>query len=110
RENGGFFPHRGESVRRTIFSSEPIGVIAPNAAGWTVEHLDWSVPQNQLTKRRLTPSTGWQFLQGHDRTRGPLIGGCLEVLQWLRGTSVWPELSAFDGAILFLETSEEGVP
>lgn len=39
--------------------------------------------------------------------RGPLIGGCLEVLEFLRGTEVWPEDDAWEGAILFLETSEE---
>ena len=39
--------------------------------------------------------------------QGRLIGGCLDVLEWLPGTLVWPEFGAFDGAILFLETSEE---
>ena len=31
-------------------------------------------------------------------------------MQWLRGTSLWPDATCFDGAILFLETSEEGLP
>ena len=35
---------------------------------------------------------------------GILVGGCLESMQHLRGTPYRPEL---DGAILFLETSEE---
>ena len=35
---------------------------------------------------------------------GALVGGCLESMQHLRGTTYWPDL---DGAILFLETSEE---
>jgi muramoyltetrapeptide carboxypeptidase LdcA involved in peptidoglycan recycling len=39
-----------------------------------------------------------------------LIGGCLEVLDWLRGTPVWPDLSAFNHTILFLETSEDAPP
>ncbi len=35
---------------------------------------------------------------------GPLIGGCIESLEHLRGTKFWPD---FSDAILFLETSEE---
>lgn len=34
---------------------------------------------------------------------GPLVGGCRESLQHLRGTPYWPDLH---GAILFIETSE----
>jgi len=42
--------------------------------------------------------------------RGHLLGGCIEVLDWLRGTPVWPGLEAWQGAILFIETSEEAPP
>jgi muramoyltetrapeptide carboxypeptidase LdcA involved in peptidoglycan recycling len=38
------------------------------------------------------------------------LGGCFEVLDWLRGTRFWPEPDAWQGAILFLETSEEAPP
>ena len=63
-ENGGMFSYMVESVRKTLFSSEPIGVIAPNPDGWTVEMLDWADPANQTRRRQLNPSTGWRFLQG----------------------------------------------
>lgn len=113
-ENGGMFPYMAESVRRTLFSSEPPGVIEPNPDGWTVEHLDWSVPENQERKRKLNPSEPWRFLQGEGSavTEGPLVGGCLEVMEFLRGTPLWPGDSdgVWDGAILFLETSEEAPP
>ena len=38
---------------------------------------------------------------------GELIGGCLEVLDWLRGTILWPDLKEWENKILFLETSED---
>ncbi len=38
---------------------------------------------------------------------GELFGGCLEVLDWLRGTSAWPAGDEWDGRLLFIETSEE---
>jgi muramoyltetrapeptide carboxypeptidase LdcA involved in peptidoglycan recycling len=106
-ENGGMFPYMIASVRQTLFSSAPIGVVEPNKNGWTVEMLDWSKPENQSQKRRLNPAESWQFLQGKGIRRGHLIGGCFEVLDWLRGTAFWPEPSAWDNAILFLETSED---
>jgi muramoyltetrapeptide carboxypeptidase LdcA involved in peptidoglycan recycling len=109
-ENGGIFPYCAAAVRRALFSSQPMGVLAPSSDGWTVEHLDWANPANQQRRRRMQPPAGWRFLAGRGRITGHLIGGCLEVLSWLRGTSVWPDLDIFDRAILFLETSEEGAP
>jgi muramoyltetrapeptide carboxypeptidase LdcA involved in peptidoglycan recycling len=109
-ENGGLFPYMVRALRKTLFSAEPVGLIPPNTEGWTVEFLDWATPENQSRKRRLSPSEGWLFLQGEGRVRGRLIGGCLEVMESLRGSSVWPDPQAFDGAILFLETSEEAPP
>jgi muramoyltetrapeptide carboxypeptidase LdcA involved in peptidoglycan recycling len=106
-ENGGMFSYMIESVRRTCFDSAPIGVLEPCRDGWTVEHLDWSDPANQHRRRTLNHSSGWHFLQGTGSARGRLLGGCLEVLDWLRDTPVWPDASDFDEAILFLETSEE---
>lgn len=106
-ENGGLFPYMTEAVRRTLFHSAPIGPVAPNANGWTVERLDWADPANQTQRRKLRPSTGWRFLQGRGVRRGHLIGGCFEVLDWLRGTDFWPDADAWQDAILFLETSED---
>lgn len=109
-ENAGLFPYMVESVRRTVFSAEPIGLIQPNTDGWTVERLDWAEPANQSIKRRLTPSDGWRWLGGATPRRGRLLGGCLEVLDWLRGTEYWPPLTDWQDAILFIETSEEAPP
>jgi muramoyltetrapeptide carboxypeptidase LdcA involved in peptidoglycan recycling len=109
-ENGGMFPYVAESVRRTLFSTEPIGEIQPDANGWTVEFLDWAIPENQGTRRKLNRAEGWTWIQGNGIHRGPLLGGCIEVLDWLRGTDVWPDREKWKGALLFLETSEEAVP
>ena len=107
-ENGGMFPYMVQSLRQTLFSSDMIGEVRPSSTGWTVERLDWADPANQQIKRKLNPSTGWKFLQGKGIRRGRLIGGCVEVLDWLRGTEFFPE--DWQDAILFLETSEEAPP
>lgn len=109
-ENARMFPYTVASVRRTLFSSEPVGVVEPSPGGWTAEELDWAVQENQEKPRRLNPPEEWRFLQGRGVARGRLLGGCLEILEFLRGTKVWPEEDAWRGAILFLETSEEAPP
>jgi muramoyltetrapeptide carboxypeptidase LdcA involved in peptidoglycan recycling len=106
-ENGGMFPYMAESVDKALFSSGPIGAIPPNPDGWSVEFLDWGDPGNQEKKRKLIGSTGWKFHQDDGVIEGPAFGGCLEVLDWARGTQVWPRPDRLDNAVLFLETSEE---
>lgn len=106
-ENGGLLPYMRDSIEHVLFNADPIGEISQNKDGWTVEMLDWADPANQSRKRKLNPSSGWHFLQGEGLHSGHLIGGCIEVLDWLRGSPLWPESAVWKGAVLFLETSEE---
>jgi muramoyltetrapeptide carboxypeptidase LdcA involved in peptidoglycan recycling len=85
--------------------AEPVGVVAP-ANEWTEEFLDWETRADSQRPRAMQPSPGWAWLR-HGTAEGPLLGGCLESLQHLRGTPFWPE---WDGAIFFFETSEEAPP
>ncbi len=107
-ENGGLFQYMADSVHNTLFSTDPVGVLQPNTQGWTDERLNWGVLENQSIKRRLQPCTGWNFLQGVGIHTGRLLGGCIEVLDWLRGTCVWPTDEEWQDSILVLETSEDG--
>jgi muramoyltetrapeptide carboxypeptidase LdcA involved in peptidoglycan recycling len=105
-ENGGIHQYVRDGVRRMLF--EPEGPLdwPENREGWTVEFVDWTDPSNQERRRTLRPSSGRRWLGG-EPVEGTLVAGCLEVLDWLRGTEWWPDL---DGAVLSLETSEEGPP
>jgi muramoyltetrapeptide carboxypeptidase LdcA involved in peptidoglycan recycling len=107
-ENGGMFTYMVQSLQQTIFSSNVIGEVKPNADSWTVERLDWGDPANQERKRKLNPCTGWKFLQGTGLHLGHLIGGCLEVFDWTRGTELFP--TQWKDAILFFEISEDAPP
>ncbi len=109
-ENGGMFPYMVDSVQRTLFSPGPIGIIEPNRAGWTDEYLPWENPKNQSIRRKLNPCTGWKFHQDEGVVEGQLFGGCVEVLDWLRGTDYFPPASDLQSAVLFLETSEDAPP
>ncbi|RKU14660.1 LD-carboxypeptidase [Candidatus Poribacteria bacterium] len=109
-ENGGMFSYMVDSIRRTLFSTETIGAIEPNRAGWTVEYLPWENPENQSICRKLDPCTGWRFHQDEGVVEGQFFGGCVEVLDWLRGTDFFPSTTDLREAVLFLETSEDAPP
>ena len=71
-ENGGLFPYMISSIRRNLCSTEPIGLIIPNADGWTCERLDWAEPGLQNQPRRLNQCSGWHWLKGTGIRRGKL--------------------------------------
>ena len=82
------------------------GPISPEPAQeWTGEFLDWSTKADLERARALTPGEGWVSVRG-GRASGPLVAGCLETVVWhLKGSTEWLDL---EGAVLLLETSEEG--
>lgn len=103
-ENIAMTPYTVEAVRRALFSADPIGPVAPSPT-WTSQRLEW-VEGNKNTARIFQPNTPYEMVQGQGSARGRLIGGCLEVINYIRGTSLFPAAEVFDEAILFLETSE----
>lgn len=106
-ENGGMHRFTAEGVRKALFEAEPIGLVTPNEEGWTAERTDWSDPAAQAQPRCLHPADPPRLLQGRGIVSGRLLGGCAEVLEMAKGTAWWPPLDAWDGAILFYETSED---
>lgn len=95
-------PYTASHFLRAVSQPEPIGVIDASPT-WTEEFLDWEQQLDLTRPRTLQPNAGVQWLR-QGRAIGRLLGGCLESLDHLRGTAFWP---TWDGAILFLETSEE---
>lgn len=95
-----------ESIMKTLFSDDVIGDIAQSKE-WTAEHLTWDDINNNNIKRTFKENTGYELLQGKETVRGNLMGGCLEVMEMIKGTELFPKLEDFDNAILFFETSEE---
>lgn len=106
-ENCGIHPYTQEGIRRVLFSPAPPGAVTASAE-WTEQYLDWNDPSNQGIRRTFVPNAGWTWLQGTDAdvVTGPLLGGCIEVLEMLKGTEWWPPLDRWTGAVLYFETSE----
>jgi len=67
-------------------------------------YQDWAkVPDRFLEKK--DPYAAFESFGGN--FEGKLWGGCIEVLEFMKGTKYWPELEFFNDKILFFETSEE---
>ena len=71
---------------------------------------DWSKPENSARPKLLVPDSGPRAIQGSGVRRGKLWGGCLEVLEMLKGTPWWPGSDAWAGAVVIIEGSEEAPP
>lgn len=97
--------YTAEWMEKTLFRTDVIGSV-PASECFTGEYLPWIV-ENRNTSRTFRPNSGYTVVQGHGTASGSLIGGCIEVLDWLRGTALFPQADDFCGALLFLETSED---
>ncbi|MCH4889736.1 LD-carboxypeptidase [Acidaminobacter sp. JC074] len=67
-------------------------------------YKDWFKYPNKFLERK-TPYAPFESFGGD--FEGKLFGGCIEVLEFMKGTKYWPELDFFNDKILFFETSEE---
>lgn len=70
-------------------------------------YKEWSKKENIGLTKKLIKNKPWNFIQGDGIVTGRLFGGCIEVLEFLKGTEYWPEKSFWKNKILFLETSED---
>jgi muramoyltetrapeptide carboxypeptidase LdcA involved in peptidoglycan recycling len=71
---------------------------------------DWSNPQNAARTKPLYSDAGPRAIQGQGLRRGVLWGGCLEVLEMVKGTPWWPRRELWRDAVVFIEGSEEVPP
>lgn len=105
-ENVAMHAYTTDFIQKALCQTEPIGMV-PQAPAWTAEFLAWSDPENLKRERTLKPNTGYERLQGTGVHSGQLLGGCIEVLEMMKGTTLWPDLEEWRGKLLFLETSED---
>lgn len=104
-ENIKMFDYTTTSINKTLFSTDTIGKVKSSYI-WTSEYLPW-IESNKIISRKTNKSEGIEILQGKGKINGRLIGGCIEVLEMIKGTKVCPEESIWKDSILFLETSED---
>src|SRR3989344_2974964 len=105
-ENRGIDQYTKEYFEKALFSDKPIGKIKNSEDGWTLDKVPWR-EEYQKKKRKMQKPLQIKFIQGRGVVEGNLIGGCIDVLEFMKGTELWPDKSSWRNAILFLETSEE---
>ncbi len=104
-ENIEMFEYTKYWVKKVLFNDETIGKIEPSPI-WTSQLLPW-IEQNKHIKRNVYNNLGYEVLQGSGKVKGHLIGGCMDVLEMIKGTEIWPKLEVWEKSILFFETSED---
>lgn len=102
--------HMPKAFRRHVEAflfKGPVPYAYPAFGVWTDGYEDWGNPD--LAGRCLPfaeNEAGFEFLQG-EKAEGLLWGGCVEVLEGLKGTPYWPGKDFWEGRMLFLESSED---
>lgn len=99
-------PVTRESLRRALFTRGTYLLEPP------VEYSDeegcWDDPATFSTERPMFPAERWRWYGPNATVTGPAWGGCLEIIDFhLRAGRFLLPAHSYDGAILFLETSEE---
>ncbi|WP_323704325.1 S66 peptidase family protein [Mammaliicoccus sp. Dog046] len=107
-ENVAMDDYTVQSIKQTWFQNGIIGNI-PTSPQIRKFGLEWS-EENKDINRTSFDNQGYEILNGRGKATGHLIGGCMELFHSLKATDVFPDKSAFDGAILFIETAEVHAP
>jgi muramoyltetrapeptide carboxypeptidase LdcA involved in peptidoglycan recycling len=101
-ENGGTLSYTEAALRRALMSDEPVGRLEPSDA-WTADRVPWEDTARASVPRALRPNAGWTWQGGSERVEGHLLGGCLEVFEFLKETPWWPGSDIWDGAVFYWE-------
>lgn len=103
---GRMHPLTLDSIRRALFIGGP-HELSPSPE-YRDEDRDWSDPKNLVSEPEMFPSDGWEWHGPRTSVTGPAWGGNLEIVDMnLRaGRYVLPN-KEYEGAVLYLETSEE---
>lgn len=99
------FEYTRDSVKDILFNDTKGYEIKPSPY-WSDDFVDWKEENINIGKTLKEDNKGYEVLQGEGKVQGHLLGGCLDVFTMCIGTSIWPSVDKWEGAILFLETSE----
>ena len=100
-------PLTRDSLHRALFTTDTCILEEPGEYNDQEQH-DWNDPATLAAEPAMTPAGPWSWHGPAVTVTGPAFGGGLEIIDFhLRtGRYLLPD-DSYDGAILFLETSEE---
>ncbi|MCL2228161.1 MAG: LD-carboxypeptidase [Oscillospiraceae bacterium] len=105
-ENAAMHDYTKHYIHSVLFQPSERLPITPSPL-WTSEYLEWDKENSKIARTMTKDDKGFELLQGRGVVQGRLLGGCLDVLQMIIGTKIWPTPDEWSNAILFLETSED---
>lgn len=91
----------------TQLLSPPTEQVLPVFSHYYHGYPDWQNPSQCGALSEPINNSGPIFVQGEGCATGQLFGGCIEVLEMLKGTQYWPAPEFWHKKVLFLETSQE---
>lgn len=95
-----------EHIRQILFTDFSTLEYHPYSQ-WSEGYMDWAeISTLGQVKNLQTNTDTWHWLQGNTVASGKLFGGCIEVLEMMKGTAFWPQ-TGWEEKILFFETSED---
>jgi len=100
------FPTAAAHVRALLFEPRDTFEYVP-AAQWVDRYHEWNDDGDATRVGPLRDHDGWHWLQGRGVRSGALFGGCIEVLEFLKGSPWWPAREFWRDRVVFLETSED---
>ncbi len=100
------FDYTAGAVRDMLFGEWTEYQLKPSPV-WSDDFVLWDEGNMEIACNLKPDDRGYEVLNGGGTVQGHLLGGCLDVFMMVIGTSIWPTLSQWTGAILFLETSED---
>ena len=95
-----------DAIKNILFDANPNYEIK-KCDYWSDEFIPWDEKNINKEKKKLPDLKGYEVLQGKGKACGRLLGGCIELLDMINGTKIWPCLDEWKDKILFIETSEE---
>lgn len=103
--DGAMNQHSAESFEKAFFDGGWYDLRAAEA--FTDMNRDWADPANLEHEPEMLPGTGWVWAGGERSVEGRLWGGCLEIIDFNVRAATLLDDAAYDGCVLYLETSEE---
>lgn len=104
-ENGKMHDYTKKHLEDTLFNNKDI--IIQSSPKWTNDRIDWTDDSKDKEFRKMqNEEHGYEVLQGSGIVEGQLLGGCLDVMNMVIGTDIWPNVDEWNNKILFIETSE----
>jgi muramoyltetrapeptide carboxypeptidase LdcA involved in peptidoglycan recycling len=91
------------SLRAALFEPGWFALVPPD--DWGDEPIDWRTPERFGEEPPMWPHEGWTWVNADRVVEGRSWGGNIEIISWLMQVDFLSPNAAYEGCVLYLETS-----